>query len=272
MAIIFDKLSNLFSFMRKRKDKAEVDLEGQGLIEVDENMALINSLRSKLELANIRERKLMITVEELGGPAMDTQLYTSHFDNEVFFDNLANRVSWLVGLLIVQSCSSFILSSNEQLLINHPSVVYFLTMLVGAGGNAGNQATVRVIRGIALGAFPDTKAKLKFVGTEFAMAISLSLIIGIFGLIRVYFFSSIYYPEAIAITIALMLIVFSSVIIGSILPLIFQLAGLDPANSSTTIQVMMDILGVLTTCFVANFLLDSPLGKHFLHTIGGGHD
>lgn len=27
-------------------------------------------------------------------------------------------------------------------------IVYFLTMLVGAGGNAGNQASVRVIRGI----------------------------------------------------------------------------------------------------------------------------
>ena len=30
--------------------------------------------------------------------------------------------------------------------------VFFLTMLVGAGGNAGNQAAVRIIRGLAVGA------------------------------------------------------------------------------------------------------------------------
>ena len=43
----------------------------------------------------------------------------------------------------MQSCSGIILSRNEVLLANHPVIIYFLTMLVGAGGNAGNQASVR---------------------------------------------------------------------------------------------------------------------------------
>ena len=37
---------------------------------------------------------------------------------------------------------------DEALLQDHPTIIYFLTMLVGAGGNAGNQASVRVIRGM----------------------------------------------------------------------------------------------------------------------------
>ena len=37
------------------------------------------------------------------------------------------------------------------LLEEFPIIVYFLTMLVGAGGNAGNQAAVLVIRGLATG-------------------------------------------------------------------------------------------------------------------------
>lgn len=60
-----------------------------------------------------------------------------------FGEALRDRALWLVGLLALQSCSGFILSRNEMLLANHPVIIYFLTMLVGAGGNAGNQASVR---------------------------------------------------------------------------------------------------------------------------------
>ena len=68
--------------------------------------------------------------------------------NVTFLDALRSRANWLVGLLALQSCSGFILSRNEALLQDHPTIIYFLTMLVGAGGNAGNQASVRVIRGM----------------------------------------------------------------------------------------------------------------------------
>ena len=63
--------------------------------------------------------------------------------NISFLDALKSRANWLVGLLALQSCSGFILARNEVLLQDHPVIVYFLTMLVGAGGNAGNQASVR---------------------------------------------------------------------------------------------------------------------------------
>ena len=65
--------------------------------------------------------------------------------------SLRTRASWLLGLLVCQSASSFVLADNEQLLVNHPTVIFFMTMLVGAGGNAGNQAAVRIIRGLATG-------------------------------------------------------------------------------------------------------------------------
>jgi hypothetical protein len=60
-----------------------------------------------------------------------------------FKDALKDRAYWLVGLLALQSMSGFILARNEMLVQTHPVIVYFLTMLVGAGGNAGNQAAVR---------------------------------------------------------------------------------------------------------------------------------
>ena len=71
--------------------------------------------------------------------------------HEPFVTRLRKRAGVLVGLLVFQSCSSFILASFEKLLQKHSVVVFFLTMLVGAGGNAGNQAAVLVIRGLATG-------------------------------------------------------------------------------------------------------------------------
>jgi hypothetical protein len=62
---------------------------------------------------------------------------------ESFWAMVQDRAGWLVGLLILQSMSSFILARNERLLQEHVIIVRYLTMLVGAGGNAGNQASVR---------------------------------------------------------------------------------------------------------------------------------
>jgi len=59
-----------------------------------------------------------------------------------FWASVQDRAGWLVGLLVLQSMSSFIISRNEDLLEEHLVIVQFLTMLVGAGGNAGNQASV----------------------------------------------------------------------------------------------------------------------------------
>jgi len=53
------------------------------------------------------------------------------------------------------------------------------------------------------------------------------------------------------------LIVLISIVVGAMLPLLFDTFGLDPANTSTTIQVIMDISGVLITCVVAAVLLDT---------------
>ena len=55
---------------------------------------------------------------------------------------------WLLGLLVLQSMSSIVLDWYQQLLRDHLVITLFLTMLVGAGGNAGNQSAIKVIRGL----------------------------------------------------------------------------------------------------------------------------
>jgi Mg/Co/Ni transporter MgtE len=140
-------------------------------------------------------------------------------------------------------------------------------MLVGAGGNAGNQASVRVIRGLALGTLNE-KTQWQFLGRELKMAGALSTILSLAGFVRAIAFRT---PllETLAIVSALALIVFSSVCLGAVLPLLLKKIGVDPAHSSTSIQVVMDILGVILAVVVSGVVLDGPLGEMLIRRLGG---
>jgi len=166
--------------------------------------------------------------------------------------SIRTRATWLLGLLVCQSCSSFILADNESLLVSHPIVIYFMTMLVGAGGNAGNQAAVRIIRGLATGevdASP-TPRTTSIVTDELRRAFALGAILVLAGFVRVVAFDATIIDAA-AISASLFLIVSSSVILGTLLPLLLTNLRVDAAHASTTIQVIMDVMGVLITCTVA---------------------
>ena len=71
---------------------------------------------------------------------------------------LRDRFGVLASLLVLQSLSSLVLQRYEQLLEHHIEITLFLTMVVGAGGNASNQSAVDVIRGLATGAIRPWRA------------------------------------------------------------------------------------------------------------------
>ena len=226
---------------------------------------LLANFKNLLDQSRHREKKLLKVLEESGIEhhidfTIDDEAELMHQDPS-FLRGVIDRSGWLIGLLIFQSMSSFILRYNEALLQSHPVIVYFLTMLVGAGGNAGNQATVRAIRGIALGTLTEA-TMIPFIIKEVCTGFALSLILGVFGMIRVTVLASTSMTEAFAISIALSTIVFTSVCLGALLPIFFHKIGIDSAHSSTTIQVIMDILGVIITCTVSTKLLDGLLNQY----------
>jgi Mg/Co/Ni transporter MgtE len=124
-----------------------------------------------------------------------------------------------------------------------------------------------VIRGLALGTLNE-KTRGQFLNREFKMAVSLSTILSCAGFLRAAAFRT-PFPETLAVTASLTLIVFSSVCLGAVLPLLLQKLGVDPAHSSTTIQVVMDILGVFFAVAISSLILDSPLGIMLVNKLGG---
>eukprot|EP00894_Picocystis_sp_ML_P005292 jgi/Pico_ML_1/55809/g1445.t1 len=62
--------------------------------------------------------------------------------------------------------------------------------------------------------------------------------------------------DSLAISLSLFSIVITSVLAGTSLPFALAKAGVDPANAGTTIQVIMDVTGVLITCIICSLILD----------------
>ncbi len=164
------------------------------------------------------------------------------------------RGIWLVGLLILQSFSSLILSSYSAMINKYTIVAVFLTMLIGTGGNAGNQSATLVIRGLTTKEMTRRNV-FKVLLREFGVAMIMSFILVMVGFFRVYWS---YHDllSATVISLALFLIVVTSIILGALIPMILERFNIDPAHSAAPfLSTLMDVLGVFIYCLVCSKLL-----------------
>jgi magnesium transporter len=165
-----------------------------------------------------------------------------------------HRSVWLISLMLVQSVSSIILGTYNALIQNHVIISFFLTMLIGTGGNAGNQSATLVIRGLINGEISRNNAR-KVLMREFGIGLVIASLLVCFGFFRVYYF----YRDvvgALAISVSLFVIVVMSMILGAMIPILLERANIDPAHSAAPfLTTLMDILGVVTCCFICSKIL-----------------
>ena len=167
---------------------------------------------------------------------------------------ILQRSPWLIGLLLLQSLSSFILTGYQSVVDQFFIIPMFLTMLIGTGGNAGNQSSAIVIRGLATGQI-SRKNSLKVLLREFGASITIAFLLTVVSFFRVFLFK---HDILIASTVsaALFVIVVMSMLLGTLLPLLLERLNLDPAHSAAPfLATLMDILGVLVYCFIVSRVL-----------------
>ena len=166
---------------------------------------------------------------------------------------ILSRVCLLSVLLILQSGSSFILQAFSDLISRHILITMYLTMLVGAGGNAGNQAAVLVIRRLATSRSFSVRS---LILQETLAAFIIGTLVTSVGFVRVWIEERGALLPSLTIGIALFCIVTSSILLGTLLPIVLQrLLHVDPAHAGPIIQVLMDIVGVCITCAIGQTLL-----------------
>lgn len=164
------------------------------------------------------------------------------------------RTPWLVGLLLLQSVSSLILSKYKDVVDTHFIISMFLTMLIGTGGNAGNQSSAVIIRGLATGEI-SRKNSLRVLFKEFGISIYIALILVVVSFTRVFLFNG-DLLSAFTVSLSLFVIIMISMFLGSLLPLLLERLNIDPAHSAAPfLATLMDILGVTIYCFIVSHIL-----------------
>lgn len=169
------------------------------------------------------------------------------------------RGAWLIVLFLGQLLTATVMERNQSVLQGTLELALFIPLIISSGGNAGSQSSTLIIRAMAVGeARP--RDWYKVLGRELVIGLSLGLILGAMGFGRAYLAGETVDPMALGVAVggSIVAIVTLSTIIGSLLPMLIQRLGLDPAVSSTPfIASVVDVLGLLVYFSVAVLALET---------------
>jgi magnesium transporter len=153
------------------------------------------------------------------------------------------RIVWLVLLVFVSIFSGAAISFFEATIQAKTALVFFLTLLIGSGGNTGSQSATLMVRALATG---DVRMKDwgKMLMKEMLVASALggvmaaaAAVLGVFrdGLLL-----------ALVVALSMFMIVITGSLIGMSLPFILRKLKRDPALASAPLVASIaDIVGVL---------------------------
>jgi magnesium transporter len=209
------------------------------------------------DAADVAEEEATEDVHKLGGlEALDQPYMATPFGQMV-----QKRGIWLAGLFLMQLFTIGVMSFFDEQLDRAVVLAVFVPLIISSGGNTGTQAASLVVRAIALGevSFSDW---WHVASKELRTGLVLGSALGVLGVLTVLGldFAGLVrsgHAARLAFTVgtAVVGIVIWGTLIGSLLPIILQRLGLDPATSSSPlVATLMDISG-LTIYFVVAVLV-----------------
>lgn len=178
------------------------------------------------------------------------------------FDIWKMRIPWLLLLMVSATFTGIIINTYETTLNSlSPLLFACIPMLMDTGGNAGGQASVTVIRSLALGEL-ELKDVFKVLWKEIRVSILLAATLSVVCFLKLwlldgFLFGYAYTPTiSIAVSIALFATVVISKVVGCLLPLLAKKIKLDPAVvASPFITTIVDALSLMIYCAVSIIIL-----------------
>ncbi len=165
-----------------------------------------------------------------------------------------NRMTWLLILVVTSFLSGLIMQRFSFALESMIALSFFIPLIMGSGGNAGTQAAMVMVRGLATGEVR-SKDIWKVVRKEFVIGVMLGAALGSMALVRALVFQR---SSLLGATVAFSMIitVTAATCLGAVLPLICKRLGIDPAVvSGPLITTVLDIASLLIYFRIATLLL-----------------
>jgi magnesium transporter len=168
------------------------------------------------------------------------------------------RAGWLVILFLGEMLTATAMANYQEELAKALVLALFLPLIISSGGNSGSQASTLMIRAMALGEVT-LRDWWRVMGREVQAGLSLGVILGVIGIIRVGAWAIIgeqylhhqpygaHWPlVALTVGIALVGVVLWGTLSGSMLPFLLRRVGADPATSSAPfVATLVDVTGLI---------------------------
>ena len=224
-----------------------VDKEGRlvGIVTVD-------------DILDVMEQETTEDFERMAGMTPSDKPYSRTGILEIW----KNRVPWLLFLMISATFTSVILTHFEDMLAVQAALVAFIPMLMGTGGNSGAQASTAVIRSLSLG---DTEPRdaLVVVWKELRVAFICGLTLCLVNFVKMLLLDGLILGNdgvtiAVAATVSLsiLFIVMFAKVVGSMLPILAEKIGVDPAvMANPLISTLTDAVSLLIYIYIAKLIL-----------------
>ena len=176
-----------------------------------------------------------------------------------YFDNpilrvVRKRIGWLLLLFVAGTLTSAVLHRFESVLAEVVALALFIPLLIGTGGNAGAQTVMTVIRSLALGEV-GVRHAWRVVAREATTGMLLGLLIAPIALLQALFWQ-VPLPLAITVSVTMFAICLWSTTVGSLIPILAQRFGVDPAVlSAPLITTLVDATGLIIYFTIAKLIL-----------------
>ncbi len=224
-----------------------VDLEGRlvGIVTVD-------------DVIDVMEEETTEDFEIMAGMTPSDKPYSRTGTLEMW----KNRIPWLMFLMLSATFTSMILTKFEDMLAVQAGLVAFIPMLMGTGGNSGAQASTAVIRSLSLG---DTEPKdaLRVMWKEWRVAAICGLTLAAVNFVKMLLLDgmllhndSVTIAVAATVSVSIVFIVMFAKVVGSMLPIIAEKVGVDPAvMANPLISTVTDAVSLLIYINIAKLIL-----------------
>ena len=256
----------------------------------DEQLIFVNTLDDQEEVANIAKKYDLLSIPVVdkegrlvGIITIDDIVDVIEDENTEDFEKMAsllpseeeylktsvfsmfkNRIVWLLILMVCGTFTSLIIEGFEAKLPFIIGLTAAIPMLMGTGGNCGNQTSTLVIRGLALG---DIKIKdyFRVLWKEIRVAVLCGLVLAIANYGRMWATklltgSEIESNTFIVVSIAMAVAVIVAKAIGCSLPILAKLLRLDPAlMAGPMITTIVDVITLLIYFAIATVFVQYGL-------------
>ena len=176
-----------------------------------------------------------------------------YFENPVWLV-VRKRIGWLLLLFVAETFTGTVLRYFEGELAAVVALSFFIPLLIGTGGNAGSQTVTTIIRSLALREVRIRDA-WRVLGREASAGVTIGVLLGAVAFGRALLWGA-HMPLAATVAITILAICSWSTTVGSLIPILAERVGVDPAVlSAPLITTLVDATGLVIYFSIAKAIL-----------------